>query len=216
MHSSPISVRRTLAAAAIAVVSFTAAAKAETYNLKIGEIKLNVTGQERTALAINGTVPGPTLRFKEGEDVVINVTNTLAVDSSIHWHGLILPYRQDGVPGISFDGIKPGTTHTYRFPVRQSGTYWYHSHSGLQEQAGVYGSIVIEPTRREPFRFDRECVVVLSDWEAVGVRGAGLDVVINVTNTLTEDSSIHAAVTATPRVSVNRARLLKPPVSLRS
>ena len=147
------------------MVSFIAAPKAETYNLRIGEIKLNVTGQERIALGINGSVPGPTLRFKEGEDVVINVTNTLAVDSSIHWHGLILPYRQDGVPGISFDGIKPGATHTYRFPVRQSGTYWYHSHSGLQEQAGVYGSIVIEPKRREPFRFDREYVIVLSDWQ---------------------------------------------------
>ncbi len=164
MHRHPISISRTLAAAAIAAVSFIAAANAETYNLTIGEIKLNVTGQERPALGINGMVPGPTLRFKEGEDVVINVTNTLDVDSSIHWHGLILPYRQDGVPGISFDGIKPGTTHTYRFPVRQSGTYWYHSHSGLQEQVGVYGSIVIKPTRREPFRFDREYVVVLSDW----------------------------------------------------
>jgi L-ascorbate oxidase len=151
-------------AAAIVVASAITSANADTYNLSIGEIEMNVTGETRTALAINGTVPGPTLRFKEGENIVINVTNTLGVDSSIHWHGLILPYRQDGVPRISFDGIKPGTTHTYRFPAQQSGTYWFHSHSGLQEQAGVYGSIVIEPKRREPFRFDREHVVVLSDW----------------------------------------------------
>ena len=137
---------------------------AGTYDLTIGETTINVSGKERTALAINGTVPGPTLRFQEGEDLVINVTNTLDEDTSIHWHGLILPSSEDGVPGLSFDGIKPGTTHTYRFPAQQSGTYWFHSHSGLQEQSGVYGSIVIEPQGREPFRYDREHVVVLSDW----------------------------------------------------
>jgi FtsP/CotA-like multicopper oxidase with cupredoxin domain len=104
------------------------------------------------------------LRFKEGENLVINVTNTLDEDTSIHWHGLIVPFTEDGVPGISFAGIKPGTTHTYRFPAQQSGTYWFHSHSGLQEQSGVYGSIVIEPQGREPFRYDRDYVVVLSDW----------------------------------------------------
>lgn len=164
MLCSPASIGRIVATAAILVASSITAAKAATYDLSIGEIEMNVTGKTRTALAVNGTVPGPTLRFKEGENIVINVTNTLSVDSSIHWHGLILPYRQDGVPGISFDGIEPGTTHTYRFPAQQSGTYWFHSHSGLQEQAGVYGSIVIEPKRREPFRFDREYVVVLSDW----------------------------------------------------
>src|SRR3546814_5397844 len=86
------------------------------------------------------------------------------VCSSDLWHGLIVPFREDGVPGISFAGIKPGTTHTYRFPAQQSGTYWFHSHSGLQEQSGVYGSIVIEPQGREPFRYDRDYVVVLSDW----------------------------------------------------
>jgi L-ascorbate oxidase len=137
---------------------------AGTYNLSIGDKVLNVTGKDRPAMAINGTVPGPVLRFKEGEELIINVTNKLDVDTSIHWHGLILPFQQDGVPGISFPGIKPGTTHTYRFPAQQSGTYWYHSHSGLQEQAGVYGAIVIEPKEREPFRFDREYVFVLSDW----------------------------------------------------
>jgi len=139
-------------------------AVAGTYDLSIGETTINVSGKDRTALAINGTVPGPTLRFKEGEDLVINVTNTLDEDTSIHWHGLILPFEEDGVPGISFDGIRPGTTHTYRFPAQQSGTYWFHSHSGLQEQSGIYGSIVIEPEGREPFRYDREYVVVLSDW----------------------------------------------------
>lgn len=139
-------------------------ASAETYDLSIGVTSTNVTGTSRPALAINETIPGPVLRFREGEDLVINVTNTLDVDTSIHWHGLILPPSQDGVPGISFDGIKPGTTHTYRFPAQQSGTYWYHSHSGLQEQAGVYGAIIIEPAKREPFKYDRDYVVVLSDF----------------------------------------------------
>ena len=109
-------------------------------------------------------MPGPTLRFTEGENLTINVTNALDVDTSLHWHGLIVPFEQDGVPGLSFDGIAPGTTHTYEFPVRQAGTYWYHSHSGLQEQQGVYGAIVIAPKGREPFKYDRDYVVVLSDW----------------------------------------------------
>ncbi|GAB4353387.1 MAG: multicopper oxidase PcoA [Kiloniellaceae bacterium] len=160
--------RNTLAAfAAVGVITALLGvppSRAGTYDLTIGEVTINVSGKEKTALGINGTVPGPTLRFKEGEDLVINVTNTLDEDTSIHWHGLILPSPQDGVPGLSFDGIKPGTTHTYRFPAQQSGTYWFHSHSGLQEQSGVYGSIVIEPQGREPFRYDREHVVVLSDW----------------------------------------------------
>lgn len=137
---------------------------AGTYNLSIGESQVNFSGTERTALSINGSVPGPTLRFKEGEDITINVKNTLDEDTSIHWHGLILPYQQDGVPGVSFDGIQPGTTHTYKFKAKQSGTYWYHSHSGLQEQKGVYGSIIIDSAKREPFKYDREYVVVLSDW----------------------------------------------------
>ncbi|MBT5455581.1 MAG: copper resistance system multicopper oxidase, partial [Rhodospirillaceae bacterium] len=150
--------------AGFGLIAATSLAQAGTYNLSIGEKTVNLTGSDRTGMAINGTIPGPVLRFKEGEDITINVTNTMEVDTSIHWHGLILPFQQDGVPGISFDGIKPGTTHTYRFPAQQNGTYWYHSHSGLQEQAGVYGSIVIEPKGREPFRYDREYVVVLSDW----------------------------------------------------
>ena len=112
MHHNPTFFGRIVTAAAIAVAWVFSSAAAGTYDLKIGEIDINVTGNDRTAFGINGTVPGPTLRFKEGEDLVINVTNALDVDSSIHWHGLIVPTRQDGVPGISFDGIKPDTTHT--------------------------------------------------------------------------------------------------------
>jgi len=149
---------------ALALLAAANTAAAGTYNLSIGKKTVNLTGSESTGMAINGTIPGPVLRFKEGEDLTINVTNSMDVDTSVHWHGLILPFRQDGVPGISFAGIKPGTTHTYRFPAQQSGTYWYHSHSGLQEQAGVYGAIVIEPKAREPFRYDRDYVVLLSDW----------------------------------------------------
>jgi len=141
-------------------------AQAATYNLVIDEQPLAIDGKTKSAMTINGGVPGPTLRFREGEEVTINVTNRLDVDSSIHWHGLLLPYTQDGVPGISFPGIGPGETFTYRFPIVQAGTYWYHSHSGFQEQEGVYGSIVIEPAKREPFRYDREYVVMLSDWSA--------------------------------------------------
>jgi CopA family copper-resistance protein len=137
---------------------------AGTYDLTIGTAAINVAGKDQTAMTINGSVPGPVLRFKEGEDLTINVTNTLSEDTSIHWHGLILPYQQDGVPGISFPGIKPGETFTYRFPAQQAGTYWYHSHSGGQEAVGMYGALVIEPKAREPFRYDREYVVVLSDW----------------------------------------------------
>ena len=127
-------------AAAVAMLLFAPAAFAGTYDLVIGETTLDASGAERPALAINGSVPAPTLRFFEGEELTINVTNTLEVDSSIHWHGLILPFVMDGVPGVTFDGIEPGTTHTYRFPAQQSGTYWYHSHSGVQEQEGLYGA----------------------------------------------------------------------------
>ncbi len=151
--------------AGLCLMAVASIARAGTYDLSIGEKTLNLTGSEARGMAINGSIPGPVLRFKEGEALTLNVTNTMDVDTSIHWHGLILPYRQDGVPGISFDGIKPGTTHIYNFPAQQSGTYWYHSHSGLQEQSGVYGAIVIEPKAREPFRYDREYVVVLSDWK---------------------------------------------------
>ncbi|WP_169728289.1 copper resistance system multicopper oxidase [Geminicoccus roseus] len=139
---------------------------AGTYDLVIEEQTLNVTGVDRPGMVINGQFPGAPLRLKEGEDVTINVTNRLDEVTSVHWHGLLLPSSEDGVPGVSdgFDGIMPGTTHTYRFPVRQAGTYWFHSHSGVQEQLGVYAPIVIEPQKREPFRYDREYIIQLSDW----------------------------------------------------
>jgi FtsP/CotA-like multicopper oxidase with cupredoxin domain len=134
------------------------------FDLRIGERLMNFTRSPRTALAINGSIPGPTLRWREGDTVTIRVANTLGEDTSIHWHGILLPANMDGVPGLSFHGIHPGETFVYRFRVRQSGTYWYHSHSGFQEQRGVYGPLIIEPREPEPFACDREHVVMLSDW----------------------------------------------------
>ena len=134
------------------------------FDLSIAYQKVNFTGKERIATAINSSLPAPTLRWREGERVSLNVTNHLADDSSIHWHGIILPSNMDGVPGLSFAGIKPGETFTYEFDVKQSGTYWYHSHSGFQEQTGMYGAIIIEPSTPEPFAYDRDYVVLLSDW----------------------------------------------------
>ncbi|MGK0273328.1 MAG: CopA family copper-resistance protein [Cocleimonas sp.] len=125
---------------------------------------VNFTGKTRVATAINGSIPAPTLRMREGDDIVLRVTNKMAVTSSIHWHGLILPNNMDGVPGLSFDGIAPGETYVYKFKAVQNGTYWYHSHSGFQEQTGMYGSIVIEPRNNDVARFDRDYVVLLSDW----------------------------------------------------
>lgn len=133
------------------------------YNLTVDRVTIDTGEFVKEGIGYNGASPGPVLRFKEGEEVVINVTNNLEAMTSIHWHGLILPYQQDGVPGISFPGIKPGETFTYRFPIQQAGTYWFHSHSGFQEPDGAYGAIVIEPDGREPFRYDREYVVQLTD-----------------------------------------------------
>ena len=135
-----------------------------TFDLRIGESPIDITGRPRTALTINGTMPGPLVRLREGDDVTLRVTNALDDDTSIHWHGLILPANMDGVPGLSFSGIHPGTTYDYRFTVRQHGTYWYHSHSGFQEQQGVYAPLVIEAREPEPFQYDREHVVMLTDW----------------------------------------------------
>ncbi len=135
-----------------------------TFDLRIGESPIDITGRTRTALTINGTMPGPLVRLREGDDVTLRVTNALDEDTSIHWHGLILPANMDGVPGLSFSGIHPGTTYDYRFTVRQHGTYWYHSHSGFQEQQGVYAPLVIEAREPEPFQYDREHVVMLTDW----------------------------------------------------
>ena len=134
------------------------------FDLDIAPAAVNFTGKPRLATAINGSVPGPTLRWRQGERVTLRVTNRLNAISSLHWHGIILPVEMDGVPGLSFDGIPPQSTFVYEFRVRQAGTYWYHSHSGFQEQTGMYGAIVIEASDPEPFSFDRDYVVMLSDW----------------------------------------------------
>lgn len=134
------------------------------FDLRIGATRVNITGAARTAITVNGSLPAPTLRWRQGDTVTIRVTNTLDEEASIHWHGILLPANMDGVPGLSFHGIHPGETFTYRFVVRQSGTYWYHSHSGFQEQLGLYGSIVVDPPDADPVASDREHVVLLSDW----------------------------------------------------
>ena len=136
------------------------------FNLTYSPTPVNFTGKDRFATAINGSVPAPILRMKEGDHVELNVKNQLAEDTSIHWHGIILPSGQDGVPNVSdgFVGIKPGESFTYKFQLKQSGTYWYHSHSGFQEPTGAYGAIVIDPIEPEPFSYDRDYVVLLSDW----------------------------------------------------
>ena len=135
----------------------------EDIKLTIGHTPVTIDGKISHAVTINGTVPGPMLRLKEGQRVRIAVTNTLAEETSIHWHGLLVPTHMDGVPGVSFPGIKPSETFVYDFPIVQSGTYWYHSHSGLQEAEGHYAPIVIEPAKAEPIAFDREHVIVLAD-----------------------------------------------------
>ncbi|WP_095079035.1 copper resistance system multicopper oxidase [Pseudomonas sp. Irchel s3h17] len=134
------------------------------FDLWIGEAPVNFTGTPRTAMTINGGIPGPLLRWREGDTVTIRVRNRLQQDTSIHWHGIILPANMDGVPGLSFQGIAPDGLYEYRFTLHQNGTYWYHSHSGLQEQAGVYGPLVIDARDPEPFEYDRDYVVMLSDW----------------------------------------------------
>lgn len=134
------------------------------FELFIGQTPVNITGQPRTALTINDSLPGPLLRWREGDTVTLRVRNRLDQDTSIHWHGIVLPADMDGVPGLSFAGIAPGGDYLYRFTLRQSGTYWYHSHSGLQEQAGVYGAIIIEPREPEPHAYQRDHVLLFSDW----------------------------------------------------
>jgi CopA family copper-resistance protein len=134
------------------------------FDLTIGKFSVRINGRAAEAIGVNGTVPAPLIRFREGDEVTLNVTNRLMSDSSIHWHGLLVPFHMDGVPGISFPGIKPGETFRYKFAVPQNGTYWYHSHSGLQEQLGHYGPIIVDPMDADPFAYDREYVLVLSDW----------------------------------------------------
>jgi CopA family copper-resistance protein len=132
--------------------------------LEIGELPVNFTGKARAATVVNGSLPAPLLRFREGDTVSLTVSNRLAALSAIHWHGLLVPATMDGVPGMSFQGIAPGGSYDYRFQAKQSGTYWYHAHAGYQEQTGLYGPIIIDPREPEPFAYDREYVVMLSDW----------------------------------------------------
>ena len=132
--------------------------------LTIGRSAFTVGGRSGHAVTVNGSLPAPLIRLREGQTVRLAVTNTLSEESSIHWHGILLPFQMDGVPGLSFPGIKPGQTFRYEFPVKQAGTYWYHSHSNMQEAIGLYGPIVIDPAGTEPAPYDREHVIVLSDW----------------------------------------------------
>ena len=136
--------------------------------LSIGRVVARIDGKVSRAVGVNGSEPGPLIRLKEGQTARLHVTNTLDEPSSIHWHGLLVPFTMDGVPGVSFPGIAPRSTFTYEFPVRQSGTYWYHSHSGYQEQDGLYGPIVVEPAAADPEAYDREHVLLLSDHSPLG------------------------------------------------
>lgn len=135
-----------------------------TFDLDIARTPVTIDGRHGNAITVNGTIPAPLLRWREGDELTLRVTNHLAEDTSIHWHGILLPFQMDGVPGVTFPGIKPGETFTYRFPVKQAGTYWYHSHSNLQEQLGHYGPLVIDPAGADPVDYDREHILVLSDW----------------------------------------------------
>jgi CopA family copper-resistance protein len=134
------------------------------FDLNVASAQSTVDGRSTRSVLINGHLPAPLLRWREGDNVTLRVTNNLDVDTSIHWHGVLLPYQMDGVPGVTFPGIKPRQTFVYEFPIRQAGTYWYHSHSGFQEQLGHYGPIIIEPKHADPVAYDREYVIVLSDW----------------------------------------------------
>ncbi len=139
------------------------------YNLDIGYSPFTINGRTGRASAVNGSVPGPLVRLREGDKVLLNVSNSMmdTKHSSIHWHGLIVPNRMDGVPGMTFNGIQPGETYEYEFEVKQAGTYWYHSHSRFQEQTGTYGPIVIDPKTPDPFSYDRDYIVQLSDWSFI-------------------------------------------------
>lgn len=140
------------------------------FHLRIGELPVDFTGKRRTAITVNGSLPAPVLRWREGDTVTLRVDNALPPGSlfgdttSIHWHGILLPSNMDGVPGMSFDGIRRSESWLYRFQLNQSGTYWYHSHSGFQEQAGLYGALIVDAREPEPFRYERDHVVLLSDW----------------------------------------------------
>lgn len=141
-----------------------AALSGTAFDLNVAKATSSIDGKLGRSILVNGHLPAPLLRWREGDDITLRVTNHLKVDTSIHWHGILLPFQMDGVPGVTFPGIKPAETFTYQFPLVQAGTYWYHSHSGLQEQLGHYGPIVIEPKDPDPVACDREYVIVLSDW----------------------------------------------------
>ena len=149
---------------ASAETSITSVLTGKEFELTIDTLPVNFTGRSRLATVVNGSLPGPTLRWREGDTVTVSVTNRLKTTASIHWHGMRIPAEMDGVPGLSFAGIAPGRTFVYRFPVKQSGTYWYHSHSGFEEQTGLLGALIIEPRNPDPIAFDREYIVLLTDW----------------------------------------------------
>ncbi|WP_024299343.1 copper resistance system multicopper oxidase [Methylomicrobium lacus] len=136
---------------------------ADTYTLTVAEKSVNLIGTKQTAIVANDSLPAPTLHWREGEEVTLHVINRLQEQTSIHWHGIVLPYQMDGVPGVSFSGIEPGQTFTYRFRLKQNGTYWYHGHSGMQEQQGLFGALVIDPVHPRQ-KVERDYVLLLSDW----------------------------------------------------
>ncbi|SEL10588.1 copper-resistance protein, CopA family [Pseudoxanthomonas sp. GM95] len=138
--------------------------RGQAFDLSIGALPVNITGRPSQAVAINGSMPGPTLHWREGDEVTLKVSNRLGVDTSLHWHGIILPAAMDGVPGLSFHGIGPSESYLYRFKLKQSGTYWYHAHSSLQEAKGAFGAIVVAPAGPDPVAVDRDYVLLLSDW----------------------------------------------------
>ena len=170
---------------------------------------MNFTGATRTATLANGTLPGPILRWREGDDVTLRVRNQLRVDTAIHWHGVLTPANMDGVPGMSFHGIAPGESFDYRFRARQSGTYWYHAHADFQEQTGVYGAIVIEPREPEPFNYDREHVVSCSPTGPIAIRLTSIDFssATRTTSTTTSARSATSCATASATASATRWRI---------
>ena len=152
------------ARAAVGAVTPLGANASQAIDLVIAENPFPIGSRTATAMTIDGSIPGPIVRLKEGQEAILRVTNQMKVDTSIHWHGVLLPFEMDGVPGVSYPGIRAGKTFEYRFPVKQSGTYWYHSHTAWHEQVGLYGPIIIDPIQPDPFEYDRDYVVMLSDW----------------------------------------------------
>ncbi len=157
------SIQISIILAALLLITAAVQAAMVEYDLTIARDAVNITGKDAEGMTINGGIPGPVLRFTEGDTARIHVHNKMNVSTSIHWHGLLVPPEMDGVSYVSFPPIEAGTTFTYEFPIRQSGTYWYHSHSELQEQSGVYGAFIIEPKQKR-FTPNRDYAVVLSDW----------------------------------------------------